>query len=89
MVDSRIMFMVMEMYLAKYGTTFREEDALEYHRKGLEMVKNERMRNVMHMQVLNLFLKDPPLDADTKERLMSDEEIKMIYNKARGLPRTP
>jgi Fe-S-cluster containining protein len=89
MVDSAIMSMVLEMYLARYGTTFREEDAREYHRKGQEMVKNERMRNVMHLRLLNRFLKDPPLDADTKERLMSDDEIKMIYNKARGLPRTP
>ena len=87
MVDSRIMFMVLEMYLARYGTTFREEDALEYHRKGLAQVKNERMRNVMHMQVLNQFLKDPPRDADTKELLLSPEEIKQVYNHFRGLPR--
>jgi Fe-S-cluster containining protein len=87
MVDSRIMFMVKEMYLARYGSTFREEDALEYHRKGLAQVQNERMRNIMHMQLLNEFLKDPPRDVDTKERLLSADEIKQIYNDARGLPR--
>jgi Fe-S-cluster containining protein len=88
MVDSRIMAMVMEMYLARYGSTFREEDALEYHRKGQAQLKNERLRNIMHMQLLGIFLKDLPLDADTKERLLSDEDIRLIYNKARGLPRT-
>jgi Fe-S-cluster containining protein len=88
MVDSRIMAMVMEMYLARYGSTFREEDALEYHRKGQAQLKNDRLRNIMHMQLLGIFLKDPPLDADTKERLLSDEDIRMIYNKARGLRRT-
>jgi Fe-S-cluster containining protein len=87
MVDSRIMFMVKEMYLARYGSTLREEDALEYHRKGQAQVKNERMRNIIHLQLLNEFLKDPPLDDDTKERLLSDEEIKLIYNRARGQPR--
>jgi len=87
MVDSRIMFMVKETYLARYGSTFREEDALEYHRRGLAQVKNERMRNIMHMQLLNEFQKDPPRDMDTKEPLLSAEEIKQVYNYARGLPR--
>jgi len=86
MVDSRIMFMVKETYLARYGSTFREEDALEYHRRGLAQVKNERMRNIMHMQLLNEFQKDPPRDIDTKVPLLSAEEIKQVYNYARGLP---
>jgi Fe-S-cluster containining protein len=87
MADSRIMFMVKEMYLARYGSTFREEDALEYHRKGLAQVQNERMRNIVHMQLLNEFLKAPPLDEDTKEPLMTAGEIRQIYNQSRGLPR--
>jgi Fe-S-cluster containining protein len=87
MVDSRIMFMVKEMYQARFGGTFREEDAREYHLKGLAQVKNERMRNLMHMQLLNEFQKDPPRDVDTKEQLLSAEDIRQIYNTARGLPR--
>lgn len=87
MVDSRIMFMIKETYLAMYGSTFREEDALEYHRRGMAQVKNERMRNIMHMQLLNEFQKDPPRDMDTKVPLLSAEEIKQVYNYARSLPR--
>lgn len=88
MIDSRIMFMIKEIYTARFGGTFREKDALEYHQQGLARVKNERMRNIMHMQLLTEFQKDPPRDADTKELLLTAEEIKQVYNYARGLPRT-
>jgi hypothetical protein len=87
MVDSRILFMVKEMYLAKCGGTFDEAEALEYHKRGQAQVKNPRMRNIMHLQLLNEFLKDPPRDVDTKEPLLTPDEIRMIYNYARGLAR--
>jgi hypothetical protein len=89
MVDSRIMFMVKEMYLARFGGDFREADALEYHKKGLMQVQNERMRNIVHMQLLNEFLKAPPLDEKTKKPLLTAEEIRQIYSQAKGMPRTP
>lgn len=88
MVDSRIMFMIKETYLARFGSAFREADALEYHKKGLAQVQNERMRNIVHRQLLNEFLKAPPLDEETKMPLLSAEEIKQIYNLAKGLPRS-
>jgi Fe-S-cluster containining protein len=89
MVDSRIMFMVKEMYMARFGGDFREADAIEYHKKGLAQVQNDRMRSIVHMQLLNEFLKAPPLDEATKKPLLSAEEIRRIYNKAKGMPRTP
>lgn len=84
MVDSRIMFMIMETYLASHGGAFREEEALEYHRRGMAQVKNERMRKIVHLQLLNEFLKDPPRDPVTKEPLLTPEDIRRIYDYARG-----
>ena len=89
MVDSRIEFMVKEMYLARFGGEFRERDALEYHRKAQAQVQNERMRNIVHMQLLNEFLKAPPRDEETQEPLLTPEEIRHIYNQAKGMSRTP
>lgn len=87
MADSRIMFMVMEPYLVMHGGAFREEDALEFHRKGMAQRQNPRLRNVVHLQLLNEFLKDPPRHPDTKKPLLSPGDIKNIYSYARGLPR--
>lgn len=85
MVDSRILFMIKEMYLAQCGAIFREEEALAYHQRGLAQVANARMREITHLQLQNEFINDPPLALATNEPLLTKEDVREVYKYARQL----
>lgn len=82
MVDSRIFYMVKEMYLASYGD-FNEEGARAAHLKGLAQVANARMREIVHLKVLNEIAGHVQVDETTNEPILSRDEAKMIYKQAR------
>jgi len=83
MVDSRIFYMVKEMYLAIYGGDFDERGILEHHKKGLAQASNPRMREIVHLQVMSEIMENVPVDEATKEPVLTKEEIRMIYKKMR------
>ena len=82
MVDSRIFYMIKEAYVSTHDN-FNEDDARAAHLKGLAQVKNDRMRGIVHLQVLNEIVKHVPVDETTKEPILSRDEIKMIHQSMR------
>jgi Fe-S-cluster containining protein len=83
MVDSRIFYMIKEMYLARYGSDFDEEGAKMYHQKGLAQVNNQKMREIVHRQIMNEVVQNLPLDEETNEPILTRDEVAMIYKKMR------
>lgn len=79
MVDSRIFFLVREMYMVNFTGEFKEEEAKAYHEKGLAQVSNARMREIVHRQVMNEIMKQVPVDEATKEPLLTADEVATIY----------
>lgn len=78
MVDSRIFFMVKEMYLARFGSQFNEGGAEAFHKSGLAQVQNTRIREMIRRQVLDEILQNVPVDGVTKAPLLSGDEIATI-----------
>jgi uncharacterized protein len=85
MADSRIFYMVKELYLAQFGGVFNEEGMAAAHRSGLAQVANARIREIVHLQIQNEIIKNLPLDPGTKEPILTRDEVAMIYKKMRGL----
>jgi Fe-S-cluster containining protein len=83
MVDSRIFYMVKEMYLARYGGVFDEGGMAAAHKSGLAQVANGRMREIVHLQILNEIIENAPVDPETKEPALTRDEIIQIYKKMR------
>jgi Fe-S-cluster containining protein len=83
MADSRIFYMVKELYLAQFGGAFDEEGMKSAHKTGLARVANNRMREIVHMQIRNEIIENLPLDPDTKEPILTRDEVAMIYKKMR------
>jgi uncharacterized protein len=82
MVDSRILYMIKEAYVATHDG-FNEADARTLHLKGLAQINNGRMREIVHLQVLNEINKHVCIDGATKEPILSRDEIKTIYKSLR------
>lgn len=83
MVDSRIFYIVKEMYLAQYGGVYDDEGMKAAHKKGLANVANPRMREIVHLQVMTEFMENIPVDELTGEPALTKDEVKMIYQKMR------
>jgi Fe-S-cluster containining protein len=83
LVDSRIFYMVKEAYLARYGGVFDEEGMKASHNAGLSRVANARMRQIVHLQILNEVIKHLPVDEETGEPILTVDEVRMIYEKLR------
>ncbi|CAJ37918.1 YkgJ family cysteine cluster protein [Methanocella arvoryzae] len=84
-IDSRIMFMVKETYMAGFDGTFREEEARPFHEKGLMLVKNPRMRDMMYRKLLKEMMLKVPVNEDTMEPALSEQDIKAICDHVRGI----
>ena len=84
MVDSRILYMVKEMYLAQYGGVYDDEGMKAAHQKGLAQLANPRMRSIVHLQVMTEFMQNIPVDEKTGEPILTKDEVAEIYKKARG-----
>ncbi len=78
MVDSRIFFLVKEIYLARFGGHFNEEGAKAFHKSGLAQEQNTRMREMIRRQVLDEIIQNIPVDDVTKAPLVSGDEIAAI-----------
>lgn len=84
MIDSQILFMVKETYMAGFDGTFREEEARPFHQRGIAMVENPKMREMMYRKLLSEIGRKIPLKEDTKEPALSGEEIEAICDFARA-----
>ncbi len=82
-VTSRIMFMVKEMYLARYGAEYDEQGLVASYRSGQAQAVSPRMREVVHRKLLNDMISHAPSDPATQRPLLTAEEITAIYNHMR------
>lgn len=83
MAESRIFYMVKEMYLAQHGGVYDEEGMKAAHKKGLAQAANARMREIVHMQIMSEIMQNIPVDEETGEPILTKDEVKMIYQKMR------
>lgn len=83
MADSRIFYMVKEMYLARYGGVYDDEGMKAAHQKGLSQAANARMREIVHLQILNEIVKNLPIDEETGKPILTVDEVRAIYKKMR------
>lgn len=84
-IDSRILFMVKETYMAGFDGIFREEDARPFHEKGLALLQNPRMREMIYRKLLKEMMLKVPVSEDTKEPVLSEQDIKAICDHIRGV----
>ncbi len=83
MIDSRILFMVREMYLSVCDGTFKEDVARPFHEKGLELLENQKMREMVYLKMLTEMRKKIPVKEGTNEPVLSEEDIKAVCDYAR------
>ncbi|HMK48356.1 MAG TPA: YkgJ family cysteine cluster protein [Methanocella sp.] len=83
MIDSRIMFMVREMYLATFDGRFDEAEAQPFHLKGLSLLKDSRMREMVYLKMMHEMMKIVPIKDGTTEPVLSEPEIRAICDRFR------
>ncbi|WP_424356643.1 YkgJ family cysteine cluster protein [Methanocella sp. MCL-LM] len=84
-IDSRILFMVKETYMASFDGTFYENEARPFHEKGLALLKNPRMREIVYQKLLKEMMQRVPVNENTKEPVLSEQDIKAICDYIRGI----
>lgn len=84
MIDSRILFMINETYTAGHEPGFSADEAEPYHRRGLMMLKNQRMRDITYRKMLSEFFNDIPVDEETKQQLLTEADVKAVCDFARN-----
>lgn len=84
-IDSRILFMVKETYMAGFDGNFREEEARPFHEKGLSLLKNPRMREIVYKKLQNEMMRRVPVDVKTKKPVLSEQDVKAICDYVRGI----
>lgn len=88
MVNSLILAMVKEIYLAGTSDSFDEAAARKSHETGLAQVGNPRVREMMHKKLMYEMIRNAPVDPETNEPALTADEIRKIYEYIRERKKT-